>query len=116
MSDAHSVTVIAMILAVLSFLIYAVEVIAALRAKPVDDAHQVAQRAAALVPDKPTLDQFSHFMETMAKLVDSLSKAGPSLTSLIASILFLAIATVGAGVFSGGQAPNPPAQNTPHRS
>lgn len=103
MNYVHIVTVIALILAVLSFLIYAVEALALLRAKPLDDAHQVAQRAAALVPGTvPTLDQFSHFIEVSAKLVDSLSKAGPLLTSLIASLLFLVIAAVGAGVFHGG--------------
>jgi len=103
MSDAHLVTMLAMLLAILCFVIYAVEVIDALRTKPMADAHQMAKSAAELVPDtKPTLDQLSTLMEAMAKLVDSLSKAGPSLTSLIASILFLAIAAVGAGVFRGG--------------
>jgi len=58
------------------------------------------QRAAqAAVQKTPTIDEFNRMIEALAKLTDSLSKAGPSLTSLIAAVLFLAIAAMSSGVF-----------------
>ena len=105
MNDAHLVTVIALAMAVLSFAIYAIEVIAALRAKPVADAHQAVQKAAGLMDaaPAPTLNDLSRLIEALGKLTDSLSKAGPSLTSLIAAVLFLAIAATSTGILTGGK-------------
>jgi hypothetical protein len=98
MSDAHLVTVVALILACASFILYLVEAICALRAKPVESAKKAAQQAAqALVQKPPSIDDLTKLIEALAKLTDSLSKAGPALTSLIASVLFLAIAAISSG-------------------
>jgi hypothetical protein len=98
MSDI--VTIVALILGVVSFVLYIVEVVFALRNKPIEPAKEVMQRAAqAAVHKTPTIDEFNRTIEALAKLTDSLSKAGPSLTSLIAAVLFVAIAAMSSGVF-----------------
>jgi hypothetical protein len=98
MSDL--VTIVALILGVVSFILYIVEAVFALRNKPVEPAKEVMQRAAqAAVQKTPTIDEFNRMIEALAKLTDSLSKAGPSLTSLIAAVLFLAIAAISSGAF-----------------
>jgi hypothetical protein len=98
MSDL--VTIVALILGVVSFILYIVETVFALRNKPVEPAKEVMQRAAQAAEQKtPTIDEFNRMIEALAKLTDSLSKAGPSLTSLIAAVLFLSIAAISSGVF-----------------
>jgi hypothetical protein len=98
MSDV--VTIVALILGVVSFILYIVEAVFALRNKPIEPAKEVMQRAAqAAVQKTPTIDEFNRMIEALAKLTDSLSKAGPSLTSLIAAVLFLAIAAITSGAF-----------------
>jgi hypothetical protein len=112
MTDAHLIVIAGLWLASLSFLIYVVETVVALRAKPVAESKEVVKQAgmrAGLVADtipKPTLPEFTALIEGFAKLTDSLSKAGPALTSIAASILFLLIAAIGAGAFQGAPKDN----------
>jgi hypothetical protein len=107
MTDTHLIVIAGLWLAGLSFLIYVIETVVALRVKPVAESKEVAKQAgmrAGLVADnipKPTIPEFTALMEGLAKLIDSLSKAGPALTSIAASILFLLIAAIGAGAFQG---------------
>jgi hypothetical protein len=44
------------------------------------------------------LSDMAKLVEALAKLADSFAKAGPAVMSLVASILFLLVATIGAGV------------------
>jgi len=44
------------------------------------------------------LGDMAKLIEALAKLSDSFAKAGPAVMSLIASILFLLVATLGAGL------------------
>ena len=46
MSDAHIVTIVALVLGCASFILYLVEAVLALRAMPVESAKKVAQQAA----------------------------------------------------------------------
>ena len=112
MTDSHLIVIVGLWLASLSFLIYVIETVVALRVKPVAESKEVAKQAgmrAGLVADnipKPTLPEFTALMEGLAKLIDSLSKAGPALTSIAASILFLLIAAIGAGAFQSAPKDN----------
>ncbi len=44
------------------------------------------------------LSDMAKLVEALAKLADSFAKAGPAVMSLVASILFLLVATLGAGL------------------
>ncbi len=107
MSDAHIVVIAGVCLACLSFAVYLTEMIAVILIKPFTAARAVAHHAkaqAGLVKAefaKPTLPEFTALLEGMGKLVDSLSKAGPALQSIVAAVLFLLIAAIGAGAFQG---------------
>jgi hypothetical protein len=48
-------------------------------------------------PATVSLPDFTNLIEAMAKLTDSLSKVGPSVTSLIGAILFYGIAAICSG-------------------
>jgi hypothetical protein len=61
MSDL--VTIVALILGVVSFILYIVETVFALRNKPVEPAKDVMQRAAqAAVQKTPTIDEFNRMI------------------------------------------------------
>jgi hypothetical protein len=112
MTDAHLIVISGLCLAGLSFLIYVIEIVAALCTKPLTGSKALAKQAglrAGLVGDsiaKPTLPELTALIEGLAKLTDSLSKAGPALTSIAASILFLLIAAISAGVFQSAPKDN----------
>ncbi len=107
MSGAHLVVIAGVCLSGLSFLIYLIETIAAMRLRPVAESKAIALQAGLRagfvgtdIP-KPTLADFTALLGGLSKLIDSLSKAGPALTSIAASVLFLLIAAIGAGAFQG---------------
>jgi hypothetical protein len=104
------VTKCALILAVASFLLFAAEVVFALIRKPVTEVKQIADKAGQAGAKSltgatlPSIDDFSKLLSSMASLVESLSKAGPSLTSVMAAVLFLLIAAISNGAFQGPSA------------
>lgn len=115
MSDHSVVTIVALILGVLCFLLYAANVIAALTANP-------AGKVGAVVsaPDGPLTKSLgaadiAKLIEAVSKLTDSLGKASPALVSLAGAVLFLAIAAISDGALTRpGDAPaaqRPPAGN-----
>src|SRR5262249_52733818 len=64
MSDL--VTIVALVLGVVSFILYIVEAVFALRNKPVEPAKDVMQRAAqAAVQKTPTIDEFNRMIEAL---------------------------------------------------
>ncbi len=113
-----SVTTVALVLGIISFLLYIAEAIAALRSKPIAAAKRTAENAAALAAPAakpPSLDELTKLLEALSKVTDSLSKAGPSLTSLIAAVLFIAIAAWSSNPRAGIDTSKPPQthQNAP---
>jgi hypothetical protein len=88
------ITYVSIAFSVVSFLLYALEVCGAIGSKPAADAKAIAgNNGAKVAAALPNLDQIGTFLGAVSKLVDSLSKAGTSLTSLIGAFLFLAMAT-----------------------
>jgi hypothetical protein len=87
--SAEIVTWIAVGMSVLSFLIYLVDAWSRYTAVKEGKA-QLGQAKLSAAPE--TLGNMAKLAEALAKLTDSLTKAGPGLIALIASILFLMIA------------------------
>jgi len=69
------------------------------RAKAEQNAEQAANAVKSMVG--PTPAQVAEMVKALATLSQALVKAGPALWSMIGSALFLLIATLAAGVFSG---------------
>jgi hypothetical protein len=109
---------IAVGMSVLSFLIYLVD--AWSRYTAVSEGKARLGQANLGAPSE-TLGNAAKLAEALAKLTDSLTKAGPGLIALIASVLFLAIAaylvtpTRPPGATSGTSAPSPAQTQTPPR-
>lgn len=103
MTDTQLVTHLALWLSAVSFAVYVLEAGYGLFAKPVRDAKALAQAAVRSqtlnAVAAPSIDDLTKLTEALSKLTDSLVKAGPALTSLIASILFLGIAALTSGAF-----------------
>ena len=64
----------------------------------ITSASAVTDQAHAFLAGGVSIDQFNTLIGAIAKLTDSLTKAGPALTSLIGAIFFFAIAAIGSGV------------------
>lgn len=60
----------------------------------------------------PTSADIASVIQSLAALSQALAKAGPALWSLIASILFLFVASVASGAISGGTSSNSSAKAT----
>src|SRR5438105_4898865 len=94
--DLAVVAWIAVVLAALSFLVFVrlsiIEVLLKFEKQSV-----VPPAAKALAEGAPAIDP-SKILEAAAKLAEAMAKAGPALSALIASIVFLSIAAVSAGV------------------
>jgi hypothetical protein len=95
----HSVvTWAALVMGGLCFLLYVISAGAAIFARPKADALVAEARdAAALQPKGIGAADLTKLIEAAGKLTDSLSKASPTLVSLIGAILFMAIAAVSDG-------------------
>ena len=123
MNDLHWVTMTAIGLAIGASVLFAAEVVTAIWRKPVSDANALAKKAAAAAQAKqadekgilpgalPSLDDFSKLLTALATLTESLSKAGPSLTSVIAAVLCLLIAATSGGAF---RSPDHPTKDPSH--
>ena len=99
------VTYAALAIGCISFSIYVIEVIAAHRSKPRRLQHAIADKIEGIAPTTiMSATNFAKILEAAAKLGDSLTKAGPALTSLIGAVLFFAIAMVSSGAL---QTPKP---------
>lgn len=106
------VKVFALVAGTICFLIYAWSAIAAIVAKPRQTATEAATTAKSMADAKTaTAEDYSRLLEAASKLTDSLSKAGPTLVSLIGAILFYLIAAVSSGAFKSP--PSPAAPSTP---
>jgi hypothetical protein len=91
MSD--DIVIVALVLSGASFLLYLAISIAGARAKPADDAHTVAGAALQKL-QTASADEITALINALTAFSDSLAKAGPAVTSIIASILFLAVAVI----------------------
>lgn len=111
MSTADIVTYGSLAAGVICFGLYVWEAVIAITTKPPAPDVGTAQQLKTLVADNvATVKDVSDLAGNLAKLTDSLSKAGPALTSLIGAILFFAIAAIGSGVVHGSPAsPSAPA-------
>jgi len=102
---SNYVVIVALILSGTSFLVYLLIALAGARAKLGKDAHAAAgaalQKAQAVSPAELT-----DLLKALTEFSDSLAKAGPALTSIMASILFLAIAAIGTGAPFGDHGPS----------
>jgi hypothetical protein len=95
MSDLHLVTLVALAFGAISFVVYLIQVGVALWSRPVVAARVAAEKAAQAAI--PSIGDFTRLLDAIARVADSLSKASPALTSLIAAVLFVAIAAVSSG-------------------
>ena len=89
------------------FLLYIAQSIAAMIAGPTRAANSIVGAKVSLVAGDATsvsVDELTKLFQAAATLTDSLSKAGPALTSLIGAILFLAVAAIGSGALHGAPA------------
>lgn len=95
MSLDSAITASCLILAWLSFAIFAYATLKQLKAK--ETATEVAKTAINAQPKTEgfAIGDISKILENAAKFIDSLTKAGPGLAALVASILFLTIANFG---------------------
>lgn len=118
MSDVHLVTYVALVLGIVSFMLYLWDSLSVINNRPVDEARRATEAAAKVAGGErqaaaaavPTADDITKLLEAIAKVTDSLAKAGPGLTSFIAAVLFLAIATVSSGALRSPSAPSPAPQ------
>jgi hypothetical protein len=114
------VTICALIAGGICFVFYIVSASVTLRAKPHQAASDLvnATKSVANSPQpKATAEEYSKLLEAASKLTDSLSKAGPTLVSLIGAILFFLIAAVSSGALKNAPpaaAPGAPAGVTAH--
>jgi hypothetical protein len=95
------VTIAALVLSGLSFALYVAEAVQAMRDKTAASIKNAAAKASLALGDVPTVADLTRLLDAISRATDSLAKAGPSLTSLIASVLFLAIAAVSSGALRG---------------
>lgn len=104
-TDAQTVTHLALWLSGLSFAVYVVEAAYALFSKPVREARNAARDATRnMLQAQASIDDVTKLAEALSKLTDSLAKAGPALTSLVAAVLFLGIAALTSGALRGSPA------------
>lgn len=102
-----AVTISALVMSVLCFLLFLWLSFKAQQARPSEPARQMAEKARGLTP--VSLGELTDFTKALASLGETLVKAGPTVTTLLGAILFLTIATVGSGVVTGKPAPSPTA-------
>lgn len=110
MSTADIVTYASLVAGTICFGLYVWEAVVAITTKPPAPDVGTARQLKSLVADNAaTVKDVSDLAGNLAKLTDSLSKAGPALTSLVGAILFFAIAAIGSGVLHGspGGTPTP---------
>lgn len=114
MTAADLVTYLALLAGCICLALYVWEAWAAISAKPASPDIASSDQLKSLVADNPaTVKDLSDLAANLAKLTDSLAKAGPALTSLIGSVLFFAIAAIGSGALHGSPAPAPTPTPTP---
>ena len=94
-----SVTITALVMGGLCFALFLWLSLKAQSAAQSQPARQMADRANALAP--VTVSELTDLIKALTGFTESLQKAGPSLTTLVGSILFLAIAAVASGAISG---------------
>jgi hypothetical protein len=108
------------------FVLYVVQSILVMLAKPTQTAKGIVGAKVSLLAADPagvSVDELTKLLQAAASLTDSLAKAGPALTSLIGAILFFTVAAIGSGALHGAppdkrpasQSAQPPAASTaPH--
>lgn len=104
-----AVTLASLIAGSICFLLYVAEAIVSLVAKRTilsDGQAPQAARAAVATPHSVSIDEISRLVDALGKLTDSLSRAGPPLTSLVGAILFFAIAAISSGALQGAPLPH----------
>lgn len=93
-----TVTQTALVVGCICFAIYVFECLVAVFRKTPEEAKQIAVAARNVVPNAAvTGADFAKILEAVAKIGETLTKAGPALTSLIGAVLFFAIAMVSSG-------------------
>jgi hypothetical protein len=109
-----TVTKWALIIGGICFLIYVIEVVVSLFSKPPEEATEMAKAGRSIIPNGTvTGADFAKILEAIAKIGDSLAKAGPALTSLIGAVLFFTIAMVSSGALKSSASSLPPPVATP---
>lgn len=94
----EAVTYWSLICGGICFALYVLASITALLARPAKEAATLSNQAKSLAAAPGvSVDELTKLIEAVAKLTDSLSKAGPTLTSLIGALVFFAIASISSG-------------------
>jgi hypothetical protein len=106
------VTITALVMGGLCFALFLWLSLTAQSAAQSQPARQMADKANGLAP--VTVGELTDLIKALTGFTDSLAKAGPSLTTLIGSILFLAIAAIASGAISGKPAAAAAHESPPH--
>ncbi|HWA91101.1 MAG TPA: hypothetical protein VG889_13775 [Rhizomicrobium sp.] len=93
---SNPIAIAALIMSAASFVVYLITVWQSATAKLGQEAHVAAGKALQQA-EAVSVDQLTDLLKAVSGVADSLAKAGPSLTSIVASVLFLAIAAFGGG-------------------
>lgn len=101
------VTVAALAMSFCCFVIFLLQSWRTIAAKPSEPARQMVTQAHSLAP--ASVGEMTDLVKALASLSDSLSKAGPALTSLMGSILLLSIGAIASGALVGRPEPAKPA-------
>jgi len=96
------ITLAALVAGIVSFVIYSIGAFIALTKRGTP----AAAGAAAVAKGIP-ISEITPLVEAVTKLADSLAKAGPTITALIAAILFFAVAAGNNAVDHGPKLQNP---------
>ena len=96
------VTIAALLAGSICFVLYVYATMALVRARTAVLKPGAPPAAAAEFQNHAVnVEEISKLAEAIAKLTDSLSRASPSLTSLIGALMFFAIAAVSSGALRG---------------
>ncbi|MEO7691201.1 MAG: hypothetical protein ABIS51_18100 [Sphingomonas sp.] len=99
------VTIASLVMGSLCFALFLWLSAKAQTATPSEPARQMAEKASGLAP--ANIGELTDLVKALSTLSESLSKAGPALTVLIGSILFLALAALASGAIVCKPTPAP---------
>lgn len=107
------VTCLSLVAGVISFALYAYEAFVAIGAKSAaPDLGSSPEVKAMIANPAASVKDLSDLVDAIARLTDSLAKAGPALTSIIGAVLFFAIAAISSGALHGSATTSAAANTT----
>lgn len=107
----QAIAVVAIICAILSFFVYLVFSYRAVKSETAKKVEESVREAVGPVREMllPSAKDVAEILKALGSLAESLAKAGPALWSMLGSALFLLIAALAIGVFSGSPPVKPDA-------